>query len=304
MALHILGRVPDRAQLEGRTTELLQRLIRFNTVNPPGNEQAAQEFLKGLLERRRLRVRAALRRGGPPQPRGAAEGGVRRPAPVPARARGHGAREPRGVDGGPLVGRAARRLRLGPRRARHEEPGGRRGGRGADARRGGLAAGGRRAADRVHRRRGDRRRARRALALRAAPRPGGLRHGGERGRGRGLRVRRPPPLRRLRRREGRVPLHAHHLRARRATPRSRASGTTRWSSSRRSSRRSATAGPPTSSRRSRRRFMRALGLDTGDLEAVHAHARGARPARGGAARADARRDAAPRRWCRPRRRST
>ncbi|HEU0023146.1 MAG TPA: M20/M25/M40 family metallo-hydrolase [Thermoleophilaceae bacterium] len=42
--------MPDRAQLEGRTTELLQRLIRFNTVNPPGNEQAAQEFLKGLLE--------------------------------------------------------------------------------------------------------------------------------------------------------------------------------------------------------------------------------------------------------------
>ena len=30
---------------------LLQRLIRFNTVNPPGNEQAAQEFLKDVLER-------------------------------------------------------------------------------------------------------------------------------------------------------------------------------------------------------------------------------------------------------------
>ena len=44
MGLHILDRVPDRAQLESRTTELLQRLIRFNTVNPPGNEQAAQEF--------------------------------------------------------------------------------------------------------------------------------------------------------------------------------------------------------------------------------------------------------------------
>jgi acetylornithine deacetylase/succinyl-diaminopimelate desuccinylase-like protein len=42
--------VPDRAQLESRTTELLQRLIRFNTVNPPGNEGPAQEFLKGLLE--------------------------------------------------------------------------------------------------------------------------------------------------------------------------------------------------------------------------------------------------------------
>src|SRR3954469_22439156 len=42
--------VPESADLERRTTELLQRLIRFNTVNPPGNEQAAQEFLKQLLE--------------------------------------------------------------------------------------------------------------------------------------------------------------------------------------------------------------------------------------------------------------
>jgi acetylornithine deacetylase/succinyl-diaminopimelate desuccinylase-like protein len=42
--------VPERQHLERRTTELLQRLIRFNTVNPPGNEQAAQEFLKGVLE--------------------------------------------------------------------------------------------------------------------------------------------------------------------------------------------------------------------------------------------------------------
>jgi acetylornithine deacetylase/succinyl-diaminopimelate desuccinylase-like protein len=36
--------------LERRTTELLQRLIRFNTVNPPGNEDAVQEYLRGLLE--------------------------------------------------------------------------------------------------------------------------------------------------------------------------------------------------------------------------------------------------------------
>jgi acetylornithine deacetylase/succinyl-diaminopimelate desuccinylase-like protein len=42
--------VPDRALLERRTTELLQALIRFNTVNPPGNEQPAQEFLNDLLE--------------------------------------------------------------------------------------------------------------------------------------------------------------------------------------------------------------------------------------------------------------
>src|SRR5581483_9889832 len=38
------------ADLERRTTELLQRLIQFNTVNPPGNEEAAQEFLKETLE--------------------------------------------------------------------------------------------------------------------------------------------------------------------------------------------------------------------------------------------------------------
>jgi acetylornithine deacetylase/succinyl-diaminopimelate desuccinylase-like protein len=42
--------VPEVAELERRTTELLQRLIRFNTVNPPGNEQAVQEFLRDLLE--------------------------------------------------------------------------------------------------------------------------------------------------------------------------------------------------------------------------------------------------------------
>ena len=32
--------------LQQGATAVLQRLIRFNTVNPPGNEQAAQEFLK------------------------------------------------------------------------------------------------------------------------------------------------------------------------------------------------------------------------------------------------------------------
>jgi len=42
--------VPDPADLEHRTTELLQRLIQFNTVNPPGNEQALQEFLKEKLD--------------------------------------------------------------------------------------------------------------------------------------------------------------------------------------------------------------------------------------------------------------
>lgn len=38
------------ADLQQATTELLQRLIRFDTVNPPGNERPAQEHLAGLLE--------------------------------------------------------------------------------------------------------------------------------------------------------------------------------------------------------------------------------------------------------------
>jgi acetylornithine deacetylase/succinyl-diaminopimelate desuccinylase-like protein len=42
--------VPDRAGLELRTTELLRRLIRFDTVNPPGNEAAVQRHIAGLLE--------------------------------------------------------------------------------------------------------------------------------------------------------------------------------------------------------------------------------------------------------------
>ena len=41
--------MPEAADLERRATELLQQLIRFNTVNPPGAEQAAQEHLAAVL---------------------------------------------------------------------------------------------------------------------------------------------------------------------------------------------------------------------------------------------------------------
>ena len=41
--------MPEPSELERRTTELLQRLIRIDTVNPPGNEQAAQELLEERL---------------------------------------------------------------------------------------------------------------------------------------------------------------------------------------------------------------------------------------------------------------
>ena len=42
--------MPDARELEGRATRLLQQLIRFDTVNPPGAEAACQEHLRGLLE--------------------------------------------------------------------------------------------------------------------------------------------------------------------------------------------------------------------------------------------------------------
>jgi acetylornithine deacetylase/succinyl-diaminopimelate desuccinylase-like protein len=42
--------VLDGGELEGRATQLLQRLIQFDTVNPPGNEEECQQCLRGLLE--------------------------------------------------------------------------------------------------------------------------------------------------------------------------------------------------------------------------------------------------------------
>ena len=40
----------DPAELQGETTDVLRELVRFNTVNPPGNERAAIEFLAGYLK--------------------------------------------------------------------------------------------------------------------------------------------------------------------------------------------------------------------------------------------------------------
>jgi acetylornithine deacetylase/succinyl-diaminopimelate desuccinylase-like protein len=48
--LCILAAMPDPDLLERSATELLQQLIRFDTVNPPGNEQALQNFLQDKLE--------------------------------------------------------------------------------------------------------------------------------------------------------------------------------------------------------------------------------------------------------------
>ena len=40
----------DNKAYSQRSIELLQQLIRFNTTNPPGNEEACILFIKGLLD--------------------------------------------------------------------------------------------------------------------------------------------------------------------------------------------------------------------------------------------------------------
>jgi acetylornithine deacetylase/succinyl-diaminopimelate desuccinylase-like protein len=42
--------------LQQETTELLQQLVRFNTVNPPGNERPAIEHLEQYLQRAGFRT--------------------------------------------------------------------------------------------------------------------------------------------------------------------------------------------------------------------------------------------------------
>ena len=49
------------SDLQQETTEVLQRLVRFNTVNPPGDERACQEHLAGLLGNAGLEVTLAGR---------------------------------------------------------------------------------------------------------------------------------------------------------------------------------------------------------------------------------------------------
>ena len=41
-----ISQMPD---LQAEATEVLQRIVRFNTVNPPGAERACNEYLEGLL---------------------------------------------------------------------------------------------------------------------------------------------------------------------------------------------------------------------------------------------------------------
>ena len=103
--------------------ELLQRLIRFDTVNPPGNERAAQEYLRDHLteagfecellgaEPERPNLVARLRAAESPVTRmGAPATRIRIPAPRPdavlPQPRRHGARKRGGVEASTARGRA------------------------------------------------------------------------------------------------------------------------------------------------------------------------------------------------------
>ena len=82
--------------LQAEATDVLSRLIRFDTVNPPGDERACQEWLKGYLEDAGLECELPARRGArAPEPRRAAARRGRRPGARLPLARRHGARRRR-----------------------------------------------------------------------------------------------------------------------------------------------------------------------------------------------------------------
>ena len=109
-------RLPSPAMdLQAEATDVLSRLIRFDTVNPPGDERACQEWLKALPRGRRPGVRAAPPDEAPERPNLVARlrGDGRRPRPRLPLARRHGARRRRRLAARPVVGRRARRRRSG-----------------------------------------------------------------------------------------------------------------------------------------------------------------------------------------------
>ena len=115
--LLVLG-TPQVSRTE--VAELLQRLIRLDTTNPPGNETLAAELLRDYLEAAGVECDALRARAGAREPRRAHPRPRRRPvarAPLAYRRR---ARRRGRMGARPLRRRARRRRGLGPRCARHE----------------------------------------------------------------------------------------------------------------------------------------------------------------------------------------
>ena len=115
--------------------DLLCELIALDTVNPPGNEDRAQDLLAERLRDAGLRDRRSSRPSPAGQPRRRPRRRRRRPDALPARPRRHRSRRRRRVELLPLGGRRRRRRGARPRRPGHEGPGRRRGRRGDLARR-------------------------------------------------------------------------------------------------------------------------------------------------------------------------
>ena len=204
--------------LQEETADVLAKLIQFNTVNPPGDERACQEWLRDYLTDAGLECELDGRRARAPEPRRHAR---RRGAGAGARlplARRHGARRRREdwthdpwsgeIHDGFLWGRGA--IDMKSQTAAEAVAAARAGARGLAARQG-------RAEGLQRRRRGDRRRSRAPSGCaRTGPDLARADFLLNEGAGTVMPVRRPPAVRRLLRREGHVPLRRPRPRPRRA----------------------------------------------------------------------------------------
>ena len=270
------------------------RLIRFDTVNPPGDERAAQELLEGcwsaagfeceLRRRARPSARTSSRALRGAEPTGPCSACSRHVDTVLADA-GRVARDP-------WWRRGRRRLRLGPRRARHEVPDRGRGRRGRARSR--ARAGARRAATCCRRRSSTRRpAASTARSGSARSTPTLVRCDYLLNEGGGAVI--PFGGRRLYgvcvRREGRLPLPRPRARRRRATPRCPAMGDNALLKLAPLLERAAARGRAELRRhRGAARLLRGLGEDPADPAPRCERSRATDPRLAPIARADARRD--------------
>ncbi len=95
--------VLDPATLQADATALLRALVGFNTVNPPGNERAAQEYLAAQLQDAGFEVTLVGRTEPRPNLVARLRGAAGRTEPVPALARRHRPGQPRRMAARPVV---------------------------------------------------------------------------------------------------------------------------------------------------------------------------------------------------------